>query len=144
MSISDTKMMIYNDWGVSESYYLKRGQKSKNTSPTLIWTSFLLSFCTKNKVHFKIQAPLWLQPGIAHKLSYSDKCIVHNFFARMHFLLFLHVLNNRCWTLTHLEFISQYCSNWKHIDLNSSFGTKQSKIFMWDLATSSSIITNST
>jgi hypothetical protein len=39
------KMLIYIDSIISEFIYLKRGQKSKNTIPIVICTSFLLSFC---------------------------------------------------------------------------------------------------
>jgi hypothetical protein len=53
MSLSEHQNDDIPYLGIWECYYLKRGQKSKNTSPTLIWTSFLLSFYTKLKQNFQ-------------------------------------------------------------------------------------------
>jgi hypothetical protein len=58
MSISDTKMMIYNDWGVSESYLPKNRPKKQEHQPNAYMNKFPAEFLHKNKVHFKIRAPL--------------------------------------------------------------------------------------
>ena len=43
--VLNTKMLIYIDSIISDINYLKRGQKSKNTIPIVMCTSFLFSFC---------------------------------------------------------------------------------------------------
>jgi len=50
--------MIYNDWGVSESYLPKNRPKKQEHQPNAYMNKFPAEFLHKNKVNFKIRAPL--------------------------------------------------------------------------------------
>jgi len=111
-------------------YYLKRGQQSKNTSPTIIWTSFLLSFYIKIKCIFNTDSPStpdwnyrknWLHWGISPTV-YKALLVYFPCCHRISFHYF------QVYLITAAELSQIY--------LSSSFATKQFRLFMWDLATS--------